>query len=347
MISARTTERSAARRTSGRWTDRTAVSTLREIALMATMFMLYRQVRHLTSGDLDQAMSNADRVVGIERSFGAFSERSLQRLVMHSRLGVDFLDHYYVFVHFTASFGFMAWVFLRHPDAWGRIRSWFLSVTVAGLVIHVMFPLAPPRMLADEGFVDTLHVYGPSIYSRDVTHSAANQLAAMPSLHFAWAVIVAAGFISISRSQYRWLVILHPVVPLMAIVATANHYWLDATVGGILVAAAIAASVVRPMPSFGRIPAVAQLSARGPAQVVARALVPGRPQAADRLRIARLSTITAVPVLARPMPNGRRHDLNRVRPRRASSHRRDAKGPAVAGGPLPASSLSVSACGSR
>jgi PAP2 superfamily len=260
IISTTRTEQSTPRQRTRRWSDRSVASTLREIVLMATMFMLYRQVRSLTSGDVDQAMVNADRVVGLERSLGAFSEGAVQRLVLHSRLAIEFLDHYYVFVHFTASFGFMAWVFLRHPEAWGRIRSWFLSVTLAGLVIHVLFPLAPPRMLSDEGFVDTLHVYGPSIYSKDVTNSAANQLAAMPSLHFAWAAIIAAGVISMRRSRWTWLIVLHPVVTLLAIVATANHYWADATVGGILVAVAVSVSslVKRPTPAFAQMPAYAQ-----------------------------------------------------------------------------------------
>ena len=240
-----------------RWSDRTLGASARELALMVAVFMVYRQVRHLTSGDLDLAMANADRVVAAERWFGVFSEGSLQRLVLRSQFVIEFLDHYYVLVHFSASVGFMAWVFLRHPQAWGRIRAWFLSVTVAGLAIHVAFPLAPPRMLSQHGFVDTLHVYGPDIYSRDVTESAANQLAAMPSLHFAWAVIVAAGLISITRSRWSLLIVLHPVVTLLAIVATANHYWLDAIVGGGLVAAAIVAThlAVRSVRRFQPVPA--------------------------------------------------------------------------------------------
>ncbi|MCU1360532.1 MAG: hypothetical protein JWN99_1821, partial [Ilumatobacteraceae bacterium] len=206
---------------------------------MVSVFMIYRQVRHLTSGDVDRAMANANRVVGVEQRLGVFREGALQHLVLRSRLAIDFLDHYYVFVHFSASIGFMVWIYARHPDVWPRIRAWFLSVTLTGLAIHVAFPLAPPRMLTQHGFVDTLHVYGPSIYSRDVTASAANQLAAMPSLHFAWAALVAAGLISVSRSRWSLLIVLHPMVTLLAIVATANHYWLDATVGGLLVIVSI------------------------------------------------------------------------------------------------------------
>ncbi|MGE0309578.1 MAG: phosphatase PAP2 family protein [Acidimicrobiia bacterium] len=190
-------------------------------------------------------MSNSSWVIGVERRLGLFSERSLQDLVLRSRSVVELLDYYYVFVHFSASFGFMVWAFTRHPEMWSRIRWWFLSVTVAGLAIHVAFPLAPPRMQTQHGFVDTLHLYGPSIYSRDVTNSAANQLAAMPSLHFGWAVIVAAGFIAIKRTRTSWLIVLHPIVTLLAIVATANHYWMDAIVAGVLVALAVVATSAR------------------------------------------------------------------------------------------------------
>jgi hypothetical protein len=217
--------------------DRSAVGCVRELAVMTPGFMMYRQVRHLTSGDVDRAMRNATHVVWFERTLGLCSEGHVQRVALRFHPAIAFLDHYYVFVHFTASFGFMAWVFVRHPDAWRRVRTWFVSVTMAGLAIHVAFPLAPPRM--QPGFVDTLHVYGPSIYSRDVTASTANQLAAMPSLHFGWSALVAAGVVMICRSRWRLLVLVHPVVTLLAIVATANHYWLDAIVAGALVTVAV------------------------------------------------------------------------------------------------------------
>jgi hypothetical protein len=248
--------------------SRSITVTARELGLVVTMFVLYLQARRLTSGHLDRAMANAADVVGVERRFGIFSERSVQDLVLRSHALVWCLDHYYVFVHFTASFGFMVWAFTRHPQAWARIRWWFLSVTLAGLAIHVAFPLAPPRMQTQYAFVDTLHLYGPSIYSRDVTNSAANQLAAMPSLHFGWAVIVAAGFIAIKRTRRSWLMVLHPAVTLLAIVATANHYWLDAIVAGALVAAAVAATSRR---WRSGVPQPLSLPASGPMRPVPRA----------------------------------------------------------------------------
>jgi hypothetical protein len=122
------------------------------------------------------------------------------------------------------------------------MRNWLMGVTATALAIHVAFPLAPPRMLA--GFVDTLDVFGPDIYPADHTQSVANQFAAMPSLHFGWSVIVAAGFVMVVRNRWRWLALAHPVITLLAIVATANHYWLDAAVAGLLVAAVATLTVV-------------------------------------------------------------------------------------------------------
>lgn len=211
-----------------------------ELFVMGAVFAVYRQIRFLTRNDTDAAMENAERVVDFERYFHFFSERSVQDVVMHSQTLVAFLNRYYVTVHFPFTVAFLLWVFFRHHDAYQRIRNCFVSVTVAALAIHVAFPLAPPRMLSDAGFVDTLQEFGPRIYSADTSQSIANQFAAMPSLHFGWAFIVAGAYVSIRRTRRSLWMMLHPAITLLAIVATANHYWLDAAVAGVLVVAAAA-----------------------------------------------------------------------------------------------------------
>jgi PAP2 superfamily len=206
-----------------------------ELVLMGGLFLAYRQTRHLAQGDTEVAMANASRVVDVERQLHVFSEAAVQRLVLHSRLIIDLLNHYYVMVHFPVTIAFLLWAHLRHPGAYSRIRVWFIGVTSAALAIHVAYPLAPPRMLRGNGFVDTLHVYGPRIYSTDTTESVANQFAAMPSLHFGWALLLAVGFAGIKRTKWSLLAFVHPAVTLLAIVATANHYWLDAAVAFLLI----------------------------------------------------------------------------------------------------------------
>jgi hypothetical protein len=220
--------------------DRLGRRLVGELFLMSVVFVVYRQIRFLTRNDTDAAMENAQRVVDFERRFSVFSERSVQDLVMHSHTVVAFLNRYYVTVHFPLTVAFLVWVLWRHHDAYRRIRNCFVSVTVAALAIHVAFPLAPPRMLPDAGFVDTLQRYGPRIYSTDTSESIANQFAAMPSLHFGWAVIVAGAFVSIRRTRRSLWIVLHPAITLLAIVATANHYWIDAAVALVLVLGAAA-----------------------------------------------------------------------------------------------------------
>ncbi|MCB0969314.1 MAG: phosphatase PAP2 family protein, partial [Ilumatobacter sp.] len=179
------------------------------------------------------AFDNAERVVGWERSVGAFTEGTVQRVALQFRPLIELLDHYYVLVHFPLTIAFLVWVWWRRREHYLTIRRWFVAVTAAGLAIHVAFPLAPPRML--DGFVDTLSVYGPNIYPSDPHDSVANQFAAMPSLHFGWAAMVAGGAVVCLRGRWRHLAWLHPAITLLAIVATANHYWSDAAVAGVLV----------------------------------------------------------------------------------------------------------------
>src|SRR5688572_29070774 len=221
---------------------------IREIALIVTVFVGYRQIRYLTRNDTDQAVANARRVVDLERHAHIFSERGLQDLALRSDTVVEFLNRYYVFVHFPLTALFVVWVLTRHPLRYRAIRTWIIAVTLVGLAIHVAYPLAPPRMLPQHGFVDTLREYGPNIYGTDAQDSIANQYAAMPSLHFGWAVIVAAGFIAIRRSRLSLLAIAHPAITLLAIVATANHYWIDAAVALVLVAGAAAVLSIRTLP---------------------------------------------------------------------------------------------------
>jgi hypothetical protein len=101
--------------------------------------------------------------------------------------------------------------------------------------VHVLFPLAPPRMLPRLGFIDTARVFGPASYGAGSPYKGfANQFAAMPSLHFGWAVVIAWAALIASSSRWRYVWIAHPVLTLAAIVLTANHYWLDAFVATIL-----------------------------------------------------------------------------------------------------------------
>jgi hypothetical protein len=127
------------------------------------------------------------------------------------------------------------WLYARHPSTYRRFRDVMVAITLAGLAMHLLLPLAPPRMFPHLGFVDTAKVFGPASYGAGSPYKGfANQFAAMPSLHFGWALVIAWAVIIATKSRWRHLIVLHPVITLAAIVLTANHYWLDAFAATVL-----------------------------------------------------------------------------------------------------------------
>ncbi|MFI9645369.1 phosphatase PAP2 family protein [Streptomyces sp. NPDC052040] len=251
---------------------------VRELLLVAGLFLVYKFGRQLANGHTAEAYRNAHRVWHWERSLHLPGEGSVQSVLLHGEALVRAANLYYVSVHFTATAAVLVWLYLRRPAHYLWARRVLALLTGAALALHLTFPLAPPRMLDVARLVDTGQVYGPTVYgAHPQTDSMANQFAAMPSLHFGWALMVAIGLIAATRSRLRWLWLLHPLITLVVIVGTANHYWLDAIVATALLGISLA--VVRA-------PAKVQQTARP---------VPSRPVPAPR-------AAEAAPSVPRPVP---------------------------------------------
>lgn len=208
-----------------------------ELLLIALLITVYQGVRHLAIGHFGEAARHAEWVWSFERAVYLPNEATLQRWVLHWPDAARLANLYYVGVHFPGTTIALVWLFLRHRAVYLRTRTELVLLTTAGLVVHVLFPLAPPRLVHDLGMVDTMLAVGPSAYSSPNT-GFANQYAAMPSLHIGWAILVAVAVLRATRSRWRWLVVLHPVLTTTVVVVTANHYWLDGIVAAMLLAAA-------------------------------------------------------------------------------------------------------------
>ncbi|MFF4394745.1 phosphatase PAP2 family protein [Streptomyces sp. NPDC001480] len=213
---------------------------VREFLLVAGLFLVYKLGRQLATGHTGQALHNARRVWDLERAVHLPGEGAVQSALLHGDTLVRLSNTYYATVHFPATAAFLVWLYLRRPAHYVWARRVLAAVTAAALVLPFTFPLAPPRMLGATGLVDTARVYGPSVYGPPQTDHLSNQYAAMPSLHFGWALMVAVGLIVATRSRLRWLWLLHPLVTLLVIVGTANHYWLDAIVATAMLGVALA-----------------------------------------------------------------------------------------------------------
>ncbi|MDQ0834821.1 hypothetical protein QF032_006665 [Streptomyces achromogenes] len=213
---------------------------VRELLLVAGLFAVYKLGRQLAADHTGEAFRDARDVWHAERWLHLPGEGAVQSLLLHGDGLAEAANAYYATVHFPATLAFLVWLYLRRPAHYTWSRRVLAAVTAAALLLHLAFPLAPPRMLAATGLVDTARVYGPSVYGPPQTDHLSNQFAAMPSLHFGWALMVAIGLIVATRSRWRWLWLLHPLLTLLVIVGTANHYWLDAIAAAALLGAALA-----------------------------------------------------------------------------------------------------------
>jgi PAP2 superfamily protein len=219
---------------------------VREVALLLALFLAYRLGRVLIAGPDDLAMANAAAVWDAERWLRLPDEQAWQAWALRWTGLVSAANWYYVAVHFPLTALFLAWGWWRRtPGDYRWARRLIIRLTGLAFVIHALIPLAPPRMMAGLGFVDTMAAVGPSAYGGN-TGTVANQFAAMPSLHVGWALLLAFVVVSTTDSRWRWLTLAHPVITTLVVVVTANHYWVDGLVSAVLLAAVV---VVTPRPS--------------------------------------------------------------------------------------------------
>ena len=221
------------------------LSAVREVALLGSVFLAYELGRHLVRSRAGLAFADADVVLSLQRTLLLPSETVLQQLLLQSRALTEAANTYYVSVHFPATIAFLLWMWWRRPRDYTWARSVLVTVTAVALLLHVTFPLAPPRLLPGEGYVDTMALYGPSAYG-DGTASVTNQFAAMPSLHVAWSLFIGVAIVTLLTSRWRWLALAHPLLTTVVVVSTANHYWLDAVAAGALVLIAMLVHGLRP-----------------------------------------------------------------------------------------------------
>ena len=146
----------------------------------------------------------------------------------------------YIAMHFAGTAVFLVWLHRRHPQRFPIVRNTLVGATGMALAIYLLYPVAPPR-LADLGFVDTVSHNAKVNLSSDFLGSLYNPFAAVPSLHFGYALVVGMGIAMLARGRVaRALGWSYPVVMLVVIVATGNHFFFDAAAGAVAIGAGFA-----------------------------------------------------------------------------------------------------------
>lgn len=196
------------------------------------VYLLASRRKRSEAGRL-RAARNAERVVALERRLGMHVEPQLQALLLPRRRVVAVLNVAYVTLNVGLTVGWLIRLFRRRDPEFHRLRRAAVLTTLGAQPFFTLFPCAPPRTL--DGFVDTIvEVSGIDLDKGLIAHLY-DPLAAMPSIHVAYAVVTAAGIAQTSgRPLVRALAPGYPPLVALVIFVTANHYVLDAVVGAAL-----------------------------------------------------------------------------------------------------------------
>lgn len=202
-----------------------------------SVYTLIRNTQGSAAVSAAKAFANARHVIRWEEALGSFREQAIQEAFLDARWFISFWNVFYGTAHFVVTVAALVLLFRRMPRRYPLWRNTLAFTTALALIGFATFPLMPPRLLPpDYGFVDTLRVIG-GLWSFDsgAMQKVSNQYAAMPSLHFAWATWCTLVLYPMVRRRWlRALVVSYPALTLFAIVVTANHFWLDAAGGAVV-----------------------------------------------------------------------------------------------------------------
>jgi hypothetical protein len=207
-----------------------------EVALFALALIVYQASRALVIGEPSTAFENAAGIIDWEKSSGLFVETSIQEWVLNHVQLAEALNYFYLYAHWTITPLFFIWLYRRRRNVYPYVRNAFLAANGIALVVFMLYPVAPPRLVG-EGFVDTLNKVSDIDLHGGVFSGWFNPHAAVPSMHFGYALMIGmVGLVLLRSWPLRLIALAYPALVFIAITGTANHYVIDAVAGGLVVA---------------------------------------------------------------------------------------------------------------
>jgi membrane-associated phospholipid phosphatase len=212
-------------------------SLLREIAPILGLYSIYSFVRwFIVPENTYEAFRNAFKIIQLERRFGVFYEAIIQSwLIDHARGVIQVANAFYTLGYLPVLILCGVLLYRFEPGRFRIFQRTFLLGLGLALITYSLLPVAPPRMLPEMGFVDTQQAYSSNLYNQKIILSLYNPYAAMPSLHFGWALLLGMMAYSFERPWFKIAGVLYPLGMALVIVITGNHYFLDIVGAGIVV----------------------------------------------------------------------------------------------------------------
>jgi hypothetical protein len=218
-----------------------------QVGLVVAAVVAYFTARGLTESDPTRALKHAQAVVDFEQRHHLHDELALQKLVIGHGNVIDVLNWIYIWGHWPVIVAVLIWLLRTHPVPYQVLRNAIFISGAIGIVVFALYPVAPPR-LAGIGLVDTVTAQSHA-YRVLQPPAFVNQYAAIPSLHVGWDLLVGIFVFRYARRRIARMVgVLTPIAMTASVVLTANHFVIDALLGGLvaLVGLAVATMLSRP-----------------------------------------------------------------------------------------------------
>jgi hypothetical protein len=213
-----------------------------QVLVVAGAALLYFAIRGITEGSEEIAVRNAETLMRLESRLGLAVESTAQALILDLHSLVTAANWVYIWGHWPVIIAVLVWLYACHRERYQLLLRAMLISGGIGLIIFAAYPVAPPRLMPDGGFVDTVTELSRS-YRVLQPPALVNKFAALPSLHVGWNLLVGIVVFGVVRNWImRGVAVLLPALMTAAVVFTGNHYVIDALLGSAVAGAGLAAS---------------------------------------------------------------------------------------------------------
>jgi PAP2 superfamily len=216
-----------------------------QLVLLAAAYWAWRHARGAVDGSIGLSFSHARDLVSAERSLGLLIEPSVQHWAVGAGWPADFARWGYANLHFKGSCLMLAILYFRYRGSFGFVRNAVFAAMAISVIGYALFPTAPPRFLPELGLDPSTSVTGNDPLLAHPGDALFNPFAAVPSMHVGLSVILAWSLAMLVRTPVlRGLLFAYPLLMTFVVVASGNHFWLDAVFGLLTAALAMGAALL-------------------------------------------------------------------------------------------------------
>jgi membrane-associated phospholipid phosphatase len=245
--------RATAARVQERLLPRGPVDLLIQFAVIALAYIAWRYARGAVAGGMTESFAHARDLISVERSLGTLIEADVQRWTLDSSFLAEFVRWGYANLHFKGSCLMLAAIYFGWRGSFGFVRNMLLAAMAISVLCYLLYPTAPPRFIPELGLDPSSTVTGNDAVISAPDDPLFNPFAAVPSMHVAFSLMFAWSLaLLVRRWPIRAALFAYPLVMTYVVVASGNHFWLDALFGAMVAAAAagIAVALSRLVPDW-------------------------------------------------------------------------------------------------